>query len=221
MNSTMMGSRCNPITNPGDEYIGVTSRPEVFDTICGDEAFQALNSAFSAEVGTETMVVPAESYDMMFNLDTRVRGAGLSFGSTFDEQLQFGTERLPRPEDVVGATLDDHKVGVGFITSNSKDFPVTDIQTLRPYIPAPVTVDGWGSIGVATKGAFGQMITDNTFLMDPRFTWPTQGIDVHSTGIYGFPEVSTASSLGVWGESGAAPRNNLWGAPGSSSMYGL
>eukprot|EP00899_Mesostigma_viride_P001247 jgi/Mesvir1/11122/Mv06261-RA.1 len=216
----MMGSRCNPVANTSEEYVGVTSRPEIFDTICGDEAFQALNSSFAADAGTATMIVPAESYDMMFNLDTRVRGAGLSYGSTFEDQLSFGTERLPKPEDVVGATLDDHKVGVGFITSNTKDFPVTDIQTLRPYIPAPISVDGWGSIGVATKGAFGQMITDNTFLMDPRFTWPMQGIDVQSNGIYGFPEVSAASSLGVWGESGAPPRNNLWGGPGSSSMFG-
>eukprot|EP00899_Mesostigma_viride_P000496 jgi/Mesvir1/10447/Mv12078-RA.1 len=149
----MMGSRCNPVANTSEEYVGVTSRPEIFDTICGDEAFQALNSSFAADAGTATMIVPAESYDMMFNLDTRVRGAGLSYGSTFEDQLSFGTERLPKPEDVVGATLDDH------------------------------------------KGAFGQMITDNTFLMDPRFTWPMQGIDVQSNGIYGFPEVSAASSL--------------------------
>eukprot|EP00899_Mesostigma_viride_P000363 jgi/Mesvir1/10327/Mv04476-RA.1 len=152
----MMGSRCNPVANTSEEYVGVTSRPEIFDTICGDEAFQALNSSFAADAGTATMIVPAESYDMMFNLDTRVRGAGLSYGSTFEDQLSFGTERLPKPEDVVGATLDDHKVGVGFITSNTKDFPVTDIQTLRPYIPAPISVDGWGPSGSRPRARSGR-----------------------------------------------------------------
>eukprot|EP00899_Mesostigma_viride_P009146 jgi/Mesvir1/18232/Mv09511-RA.1 len=171
-------------------------------------------------LGTETVIVPSSAYDV-FNIDTRARGMGLNYGSTFDDQMAFGAERLPKPEDVVGATLDDHKVGVGFITSNSKDFPVQDIQVLRPYIPAPVNTDNWGTIGLATKGAFGQMITDGTLLMDPRYTLPTQAMDFMGGGIYGFPTVSSASSLGIWGKTGFTASTNVWGAPGSSGVSGL
>eukprot|EP00899_Mesostigma_viride_P012928 jgi/Mesvir1/21636/Mv04058-RA.1 len=213
----MMGSRCNPVMSTSDEYIGVTSRPDVYDTICGDEAYQSLTSAMSDAMGTETVVVPSSAYDV-FNIDTRIKGMGLSYGSTFDNQMAFGAERLPRPEDVVGATLDDHKVGVGFITSNSKDFPVQDIQVLRPYIPAPVSTDNWGTIGLATRGAFGQMLTDGTLLMDPRFTLPSQAMDMSGGGIYGFPTVLSAAPLGIWGEAGSAPSTNVWGAPGSSNV---
>eukprot|EP00899_Mesostigma_viride_P007323 jgi/Mesvir1/16592/Mv10127-RA.1 len=216
----MMGSRCNPIISTSEEYIGVTSRPDVYDTICGDEAYQSLTSSMADTLGTETVVVPSSAYDV-FNIDTRARGMGLDYGSTFDSQMQFGADRLPRPEDVVGATLDDHKVGVGFITSNSKDFPVQDIQVLRPYIPAPVSTDNWGTIGIATRGAFGQMITDNTFLMDPRFTLPTQSIDLGGGGIYGYPTVTSASSMGIWGEAGSTASANVWGAPGSIGVSGL
>eukprot|EP00899_Mesostigma_viride_P009545 jgi/Mesvir1/18592/Mv17101-RA.1 len=216
----MMGSRCNPIMSTSDEYIGVTSRPDVYDTICGDEAYQSLTSSMANTLGTETVIVPVGAYDV-YNLDTQTRAMGLSYGSTFEDQLAFGAERLPKPEDVVGATLEDHKVGVGYITSNSKDFPVQDIQILRPYIPAPVGLDNWGTIGLATRGAFGQMFTNGTTMMDPRYTLPTQTADMYGTGIYGFPSVSASSMIGVWGESGMPPATNVWGAPGASTVSGL
>eukprot|EP00899_Mesostigma_viride_P026040 jgi/Mesvir1/6620/Mv16271-RA.1 len=201
----MMSSRCNPVMNRSDEYIGVTSRPEVYDTICGDEAFQSLTSSMADTLGTESVIIPSSAYDV-FNIDTKARGMGLDYGSTFDSQMAFGAERLPQPADVVGATLDDHKVGVGFITSNAKDFPVQDIQMLRPYIPAPVGTSNWGTIGLATRGAFGQMLTDGTLLMDPRYTLPTQAVDMSGGGIYGFPAVAPASSMGIWGRRGHCER---------------
>eukprot|EP00899_Mesostigma_viride_P004363 jgi/Mesvir1/13928/Mv16049-RA.1 len=145
----MSSGYCNAIVDSSEEYVGVLSRPEVFDGICGDEAFQSLQSAMNGNMGTATTLIPASQYDLKFGMDTRQREYLLNHGSTFEDQLAFGSERLPAPADVVGATLDDYKVGVGYITSNSKDFPVSDIQTLRPYIPAPVSTDNWGSIGVS------------------------------------------------------------------------
>eukprot|EP00899_Mesostigma_viride_P008321 jgi/Mesvir1/17490/Mv08758-RA.1 len=152
----MSSGYCNAIVDSSEEYVGVLSRPEVFDGICGDEAFQSLQSALNGNLGTASSIIPASQYDLKFGMDTRQREYLLNHGSTFEDQLAFGSERLPAPADVVGATLDDYKVGVGYITSNSKDFPVSDIQTLRPYIPAPPTGNSiFGFPEVADTAAFG------------------------------------------------------------------
>eukprot|EP00899_Mesostigma_viride_P013642 jgi/Mesvir1/22279/Mv17038-RA.1 len=47
------------------------------------------------------------------------------------------------------------------------------------------------------------MLTDGTLLMDPRYTLPTQAVDMSGGGIYGFPAVAPASSMGIWGRRGA------------------
>eukprot|EP00899_Mesostigma_viride_P001747 jgi/Mesvir1/11573/Mv04335-RA.1 len=199
----------------GAEYIGATSRPDVYDVICGDDAYESMTSYMADNDGRETVVVPASAFDA-FNIDTRVRGVSVHDGSAFDDQLEFGAQRLPRPEDVVGATLQDHKVGVGYITSNTKDFPVHDIQVLRPYIPAPVGTDNWGTIGVATRGAFGHMLDDGRTTMDPRFTTPVQSADVRGNGIFGFPSVTVSNAFGLWGQTGKAPPASAWGEPSYS-----
>eukprot|EP00899_Mesostigma_viride_P003026 jgi/Mesvir1/12724/Mv22473-RA.1 len=138
-----------------------------------------------------------------------------------DAYVDSGKDDYVGPADVVGATLDDYKVGVGYVTSNNKDMPVTGIQTLRPYIPNPATLDGWGSIGVATRGAFGRLGTSDTssLYLDPRY----QEVDYGSVSrtVFGFPEIADTASMGVYGESSLPAKTSLWGQPGMMQVAGL
>jgi len=155
---------CTPVRDTGVRVLGHGNRPQIYASLCEDDAFGSAR----APAGNEVLVLPrregntAKRDDYRFDLTVNAPNTSVEAGRT---------SFVPTDETVREASMNSRVFGAGSHIPFRSEKPPQGIQFLRPFIDVPIDATA-AFMAQPTHAGWNTFKPSEILQSDPRYVEP-------------------------------------------------